>query len=86
MLLVNYKSTHDDKQFRLYYECLKDYDEKAVLKAVLETIKNNRYFPNVNEIIVNMPKKNTLDEWDNIRKEPLNEEEKQELEKIKEMV
>ena len=82
MLLVNYKSTHNDKQFKLYYECLKDYSEEDVLKAVLETIKSNRYFPNVNEIIVNMPKKSTLDGWDNIKKEPLNEEERQELEKF----
>lgn len=84
MLIINYKEKKDNKKLKLYYEVLKDYPEEELYEAFIKTIRENKYFPNVNEIVVNIPHINEkkLHSWENIKSEKISAEEKQELEEL----
>ena len=84
MLLLNYKAKKNTNQFKLYYEALKDYTEQELYTAIIKTIRENKYFPNVHEIVVNIPHTNVkkLQTWENIKSEKISSEEKKELEEM----
>ena len=84
MLILNYKEKKDNKRLRLYYEVLKDYSEEELYKAIIKTIRENKYFPNINEIVTNIPHTDVkkLQSWENIKSEKISLEEKQELEEM----
>lgn len=90
LLIVNYGGTHNEQK-RLTYHYLKNYSAQEAASAIEKTIKNNRYFPNVNEILNYLP--NTQFESEEITpiwvKHPelcvskeMSKEEKQEMEEL----
>ena len=51
--------THDTQDLKLYYSILKDYKEKDLKQALKEVLKNENYFPRINEIIKYLPTHDT---------------------------
>lgn len=54
LLIINYGGTHNEQK-RLSYHYLKEYSVRVVSEAIEKVIRNNRYFPNVNEILAYIP-------------------------------
>ncbi len=86
MLIINYKAKKNNNQLKLYYEALKGYTEKELYEAIIKTIRENKYFPNIHEIVVNIPHIDIqkFNEWDKIQPEKLDKESKEykELEEL----
>ena len=90
LLLLNYnqKNTHDIQEKRkLTYAVFRDVSEKDFKVAILNTMKYQQYFPNINEIYKYLPNKTEqkLNEWKSIEKEIATDEEQKELKKILEI-
>ncbi len=83
LLLLNYSKKDTQTLHNFYYSMFKSVKEKDFIIAIREAIKNQPYFPNVNEIYRYLPHK--IENWENIEKEITSEEEQKELRKLLEI-
>lgn len=87
VLLLNYnKSKKDTHNLRkMYYEFFKNETEKDFKNAVIQAIRNEKYFPNIAELSKYLPssEEKKLRDWENIKPETISEEEEK---KLKEML
>ena len=83
-LLLNYNKPHTQNLFNLYYSFFKDCSERDFILAVKKCIEKEKYFPNISELFKYLPSEDTdkLNEWKNVKKEEVSEEEKKELEEM----
>lgn len=51
MLGIAFKTEYTKEEIDLYYDFLKDYDEKVLKTAIKELIKTNQFVPKISEII-----------------------------------
>lgn len=79
---VSYQNTQDKKAF--YYEYLKNYKFEDLKESVDQVIINNKYFPNVAEILNSKNRKDPVPEWFNqdLKKEETTKEEVDEMDKL----
>lgn len=79
-----YKKKHTRDEANFYYSMLKDLDDEEFLKTMFNVYNNCKYFPNIAEIREQVPnkKKQIVDKWKDIKAEPINEEERKELEDL----
>lgn len=93
MLLLNYnqKNTHEmQKKCKLTYAVFRDISEEDFKIAILNTMKYQQYFPNINEIYKYLPTHENklsqkLKSWENVKAEIATEEEQAELKEILEI-
>lgn len=83
LLLLNYSKKDTQTLHNFYYSMFKDVEEQDFIIAIREAIKNQTYFPNVNEIYKYLPSK--IENWENIEKEETSKEEQEELRKLLEI-
>lgn len=50
LLEVNYDKKLNEKIIKIWYDEFKDYDKEVFYKCVVETIKNETFFPTINKI------------------------------------
>lgn len=50
LLELNYEKKLDDKIIKIWYEEFKNYDKNIFYKCVVETIKNETFFPTINKV------------------------------------
>ena len=56
ILKRNYQDkTHNDEDLKMYFSILRDYQEQDVINAIKEVLKNQPYFPRVDEIFKYLP-------------------------------
>lgn len=84
MLLLNYNKKHTQSLYKMYYEFFKNETESDFKNAVMEVIRNEKYFPNVAELSKYLPTKEEkkLREWENVKSKIVNEEEEKELKEM----
>ena len=84
MLLLNYNKRHTQSLYKMYYEFFKNETEEYFKNAVMEAIRNEKYFPNIAELSKYLPTKaeQKLKEWEDVRSEKVTEEEEKELKEM----
>ena len=84
MLLLNYNKKHTQSLYKMYYEFFKNETEEYFKNAVMEAIRNEKYFPNIAELSKYLPTKTEkkLKEWEDVRSEKVTEEEEKELKEM----
>lgn len=84
MLLLNYNKKHTQSLYKMYYEFFKNETEEYFKNAVMEAIRNEKYFPNIAELSKYLPTKaeQKLKEWEDVRSEKVTEEEEKELKEM----
>lgn len=84
MLLLNYNKRHTQSLYKMYYEFFKNETEEDFKSAVMEAIRNEKYFPNIAELSKYLPTKEEkkLREWENVGSEKVTEEEEKELKEM----
>ena len=84
MLLLNYNKKHTQSLYKMYYEFIKNETEEDFKNAVMEAIRNEKYFPNIAELSKYLPTKEEkkLRNWKNIESETVTEEEEKELKEM----
>ena len=86
VLLLNYnKSKKDTHNLRkMYYEFFKNETEEDFKNAVMQAIRNEKYFPNVAELSKHLPtqEEKKLRDWENVKSETVSEEEEKELKEM----
>lgn len=84
MLLLNYNKRHTQSLYKMYYEFFKNETEEDFKNAVMEAIRNEKYFPNIAELSKYLPTKaeQKLKEWEDVRSEKVTEEEEKELKEM----
>ena len=84
MLLLNYNKKHTQSLYKMYYEFFKNEAESDFKNAIMEAIRNEKYFPNVAELSKYLPTKEEkkLREWENIKSESVTDEEEKELKEM----
>ena len=84
MLLLNYNKRHTQSLYKMYYEFFKNETEEDFKSAVMEAIRNKKYFPNIAELSKYLPTKaeQKLKEWEDVRSEKVTEEEEKELKEM----
>lgn len=56
ILKKNYQDkTHNDEDLKMYFSILRDYQEQDVISAIKEVLKQQPYFPRVDEIVKYLP-------------------------------
>lgn len=85
MLLLNYNKKHTQSFYKMYYEFFKNESEEDFKNAVMEAIRNEKYFPNIAELSKYLPTKEEkkLRDWENVKSDQVSEEEER---KLKEML
>ena len=86
VLLLNYnKSKKDTHNLRkMYYEFFKNETETDFKNAVMQAIRNEKYFPNIAELSKYLPtaEEKKLRDWENIKAETVTDEEEKELKEM----
>ena len=84
MLLLNYNKKHTKSLYKMYYEFFKNEAESDFKNAVMEVIRNEKYFPNVAELSKYLPtdEDKKLRKWENIKSETVSKEEEKELKEM----
>ena len=84
MLLLNYNKKHTQSLYKMYYEFFKNETEEDFKNAVMEAIRNEKYFPNIAELSKYLPTKTEkkLKEWENTESDQVTEEEEKELKEM----
>ena len=84
MLLLNYNKKHTQSLYKMYYEFFKNETEEDFKNAVIQVIRNEKYFPNIAELSKYLPTKTEkkLKEWEDVRSEKVTEEEEKELKEM----
>lgn len=84
MLLLNYSKKHTQSLRKMYYEFFKNETESDFKNAVMQAIRNEKYFPNVAELSKYLPtlEEKKLREWENVKSETITEEEEKELKEM----
>ena len=84
MLLLNYSKKHTQFLYKMYYEFFKNETEEDFKNAVMQVIRNEKYFPNIAELSKYLPTKEEkkLRDWENIKSEIVTEEEEKELKEM----
>lgn len=84
MLLLNYNKKHTQSLYKMYYEFFKNEAESDFKNAVMEVIRNEKYFPNIAELSKYLPscEEKKLREWENVKPEIVGEEEEKELKEM----
>lgn len=79
-----YKKKHTHNEANFYYLHLKDLTDEEFKKVMDLVYKKCKYFPNIAEIRELLPsdKEQTMENWTNLKSEPMTKEEEHELEKI----
>lgn len=78
---VHNDKTHTQQDADIYYSVFKDCNENDFSQAIKEAIRKIKYFPKPAEINQFLPKEK-MEDWDDLKKEPMNDAEKEEMEKI----
>ena len=84
MLLLNYSKKHTQSLYKMYYEFFKNETEEDFKNAVMQAIRNEKYFPNVAELSKHLPtqEEKKLRDWENVKSETVSEEEEKELKEM----
>lgn len=84
MLLLNYNKRHTQSLYKMYYEFFKNETEEDFKNAVMEAIRNEKYFPNIAELSKYLPTKEEkkLRDWENVESVKVSEEEEKELKEM----
>ena len=84
MLLLNYNKKHTQSLYKMYYEFFKNETEEDFKNAVIQVIRNEKYFPNIAELSKYLPTKTEkkLKEWENTESDQVTEEEEKELKEM----
>lgn len=84
MLLLNYNKKHTQSLYKMYYEFFKNESEEDFKNAVIQVIRNEKYFPNIAELSKYLPTKEEkkLRDWENVKSDQVSEEEEKELKEM----
>ena len=84
MFLLNYNKKHTQSLYKMYYEFFKNETEEDFKNAVIQVIRNEKYFQNIAELSKYLPTKTEkkLKEWEDVRSEKVTEEEEKELKEM----
>ena len=84
MLLLNYSKKHTQSLYKMYYEFFKNETETDFKNAVMQAIRNEKYFPNIAELSKYLPttEEKKLRDWKNIKVETVTDEEEKELKEM----
>ena len=84
MLLLNYNKKHTQSLYKMYYEFFKNETEEDFKNAVMEAIRNEKYFPNIAELSKYLPteEEKKLKGWENLESKTVTEEEENELKEM----